>query len=101
MILPRCSACSGARGNVPADIPDEGGEFAGEGDADLVVVKAAGLEPPIAVVQAQLGAPGDRTDLGGLSLLTHLQASADAGGEAVVPGRLDQNAAHMSVAGLG
>ena len=37
---------------MPADIPDEGGEFAGERDADLVVLKASGLEPAVAVVQA-------------------------------------------------
>jgi len=101
----RCSigrvSCSRARCNVPADIPDEGGEFAGKCDADLVVVQAASLEAPVAVVQAQLRTPGDRADLGRLSFLTQLEDSADAGGEAVVPGRLDQYAANVTVAGLG
>src|SRR6202140_2841201 len=92
---------SRTRCNVPADIPNEGGEFARERDTDLVVVQSAGLEAPVAVVQAQLRPPGDRADLGRLSLLTQLQALADAGGVAVVPGRLDQYAAHVSVAGLG
>src|ERR1700686_356632 len=92
---------SRTRCNVPADIPNEGGEFARERDTDLVVVQSAGLEAPVAVVQAQLRPPGDRADLGRLSLLTQLQALADAGGGAGVPGRLDQYAAHVSVAGLG
>jgi len=64
---------------VPADIPDEGGEFAGERDADLVVLQPACLEPPVAVIPAQLRAPGDRADIGRLSLLTDLQSGADAG----------------------
>ena len=72
---------SGAGCNVPADIPDEAGKLAREGDADLVVLKAASLEAAVAVVQAQLRAPGDRADLCGLSLLTQLQGWADAGGK--------------------
>src|SRR6202521_2591863 len=92
---------SGARSDVPADIPDESGEFAGERDADLVVLQPAGPEPAVAVVQAQLRAPGDRADLGRLSFLTHLQGGADAGWVAVVPGRLDEDAANVTVACLG
>src|SRR5580658_4648016 len=101
MASSRPGSGSAARGNVVADIPDERGEFARERDADLVVLQPTGLQATVAVVQAQLRAPGDRADLGGLSLLTQLQGWADAGGEAVVPGGLDQDAAHMSVAGLG
>src|ERR1700694_3198466 len=67
---------SGARSDVPADIPDESGEFAGERDADLVVLQPAGPEPAVAVVQAQVRAPGDRADLGRLSFLTNLQGGA-------------------------
>src|SRR5579863_4428374 len=87
--------------HVPTDIPDEGGELPGECNTDLVVLKASSLQTPVAVVQAQLCAPGDGADLRGLSLLTQLQGSADAGREAVIPGRLDQDAPHVSIAGLG
>jgi hypothetical protein len=59
---------------VPADIPDEGGEFAGQRDADLVVMQAASLEAPVAVVQAQPRASGDGADLGRLSFLAQVQA---------------------------
>src|SRR4029077_9883830 len=97
----KAGVSSGARSDVPTDIPDEGGEFAGEGDADLVVLKPSSLKPPVAVVQSQLRAPGDRADLGRLSFLTHLQVAADAGGVAVIPGRLDEDAANVTVAGLG
>src|SRR5207302_1173427 len=87
--------------HVLADIPDEGGEFARERDADLVVLQTPSLKAPVAVVEAQLCTPGDGTDRGGLSLLTQLQSAAQAGGVAVVPGRLDQYAANVTVAGLG
>jgi hypothetical protein len=76
----KAGVSSGARSDVPADIPDAGGEFAGERDADLVVLKSPSLKPPVAVVQPQLCAPGGRADLGRLSLLAQLQGSADAGG---------------------
>src|SRR5207244_11873161 len=63
-------------------------------------------QPPTAPLHdalpiSQLRAPGDRADIGRLSLLTHLQGGADAGGEAVVPRGLDQYAANVTVAGLG
>jgi hypothetical protein len=57
---------------VSADIPDKGGQFAGERDADLVVLQATRLEPPVTVMQPQLRTPGDRADLRGLSLLSQL-----------------------------
>src|SRR4029077_13454779 len=96
----KAGVSSGARSDVPTDIPDEGGEFAGERDADLVVLKPPSLKPSVAVVQSQLRAPGDRADLGRLSFLTHLQVAADAGWVAVIPGRLDEDAANVTVAGL-
>src|SRR5208337_1476206 len=50
--------------------------FAGDGDADLVVLQASRLESAVAVTEAQLGAPGDLADLGGLPLLADLQRAA-------------------------
>lgn len=73
MLLRGAVSGSGTGCNVPADIPDEAGKLTRDCDADLVVLKASSLQAPVAVVQAQLRAPGDRTDLCGLSLLTQLQ----------------------------
>ena len=58
----RCTLRSGARCDMPSDIPDKGGELAGERDADLVVLQAARLETAVAMTQTQLRAPGDLAD---------------------------------------
>src|ERR1700752_1217450 len=97
----RLASGSVARADMPADVPDEAGEFARERDADLVVLQAAGLESPVPMAQAQLRTPGDRADRRGLIFLAHLQHSAHAGGEAVVPGRPGPHPPYVGVAGLG
>ena len=56
-----------------ADAPDKAGEFARDRHADLVVLQAAGCQSPVAMVEAQLRAPGDRADRRGLALLALLQ----------------------------
>jgi hypothetical protein len=59
--------------DLSADIPEEGGQFAREGDADLVVVQASSFQAAITVVQPHLCTPGDRADWRRLSVLTRLQ----------------------------
>jgi hypothetical protein len=45
-----------------AEFPDEGGEFAGDGGFDLVVVHAAFAQQGEAVAEAGLGFPGEFLD---------------------------------------
>lgn len=66
------AAGSGVRTDVTADVPEEAGQLAGDGDADLIVLQAARLEPAVAVTEAQLRAPGDVADLRRLTLLADL-----------------------------
>jgi len=86
---------------LPGDGPDEGGQFAGDGDGDLVLVFALVDQCSVALAEADLGGPADvldgRTDL----FEAHLQLSADLGWIAVGPGTFDEVSAGMAVAGLG
>lgn len=68
---------------MACDVPDEGGQFTGDGDADFVLLHAAALQSAVAGAQAQLGAPGDVADDLGLALLAHLQFAGEPGREAV------------------
>lgn len=45
-----------------AEFPDEGGEFAGDGGLDLVVVHASFAQQGEAVAEARLGFPGELLD---------------------------------------
>src|SRR5579862_5210281 len=83
-------------------LPEECGEFAGDGDRD----DAGGLAPLAvevlpALVQALLGAPGDRDDPWVLAGLAAGERLADAGRVAVVVGGLDQEPARVAGAGFG
>src|SRR4051812_2905778 len=93
---------SGLEGHVSADIPDKACELAGDRHADFVLIELAshGKASP-AFGQSQLGLPGDVTDDLRLVFLAHLQDSADLCFEAIVPGRLDQDAPRMFVTAFG
>ena len=83
-------------GNVTGKIPDEAAELACNGDAHLVGFHfPTEVELSIALGKAQLRLPGNIADELGLVLLADLLLAADVRGEAVGPGRLDQDAPHM------
>src|SRR5215211_537247 len=112
----RSWAFLGARarpGNVPGAVvgvgsvkrgglPEECGEFACAGDRDdaggLAALRAQVLP---ALVEALLGAPGDRDHARVLALLAAGESFADRGTVAVMVGGLDQEAAGVGGSGLG
>ena len=91
--------CSCLCGVVAHGGPYEAGELAGDGDDDL----GPGLAPlehaVEAAVEAEHGPVGDGDNAGGLSLASLSQAEG-AGVVPVVPGRLDEQAAGVAVAGM-
>src|SRR5216684_7238817 len=87
--------------HLPGDGPDEARQFAGDRGGDDVGRLAGAGEPAIARAQPQLPLPGDVADQLGLALLAQQQLAAEPGREAVAPGRLDQESAGSSIAGLG
>src|SRR5262245_8241564 len=86
---------------VGCDRPDEAGELAGAGDDDLLLRLAGAGHPLPALVEALLAAPGALDHDGVLAALAAGQLVADLRAAAGVPGRLDQQPAHMAVADLG
>src|SRR4029077_8451348 len=92
---------SARRHHMASDGPDEASQFAGDRGGDDVSRLAGAGEPAIAGTQSQLSFPGDLADRLGLALLAQQQLAAEPGREAVTPGRLDQQPAGSSVAGLG
>src|ERR1700722_10481159 len=93
---------SGPQRHVPADIPDKAGEFAGDGDADLVWIELASHSKTSPTFgQTQLGLPGDVAEYLRLPLLAQLEVSGDLCLEAIAPGGLNQNAARVFVAAFG
>ena len=76
--------------------PDEASELAGDGDDNLGARLALGEHAVEATVEPIHRLVGERDDLSGLSLAAALQALG-VGLMAVVPGRLDQQAAGMAV----
>lgn len=60
---------SGYRWYLPGDVPDEGGEFARDRGAGLVVMDAPGLQAPEAAAEPELGATGDVAHGLGLALI--------------------------------
>ena len=91
----------GSEGLVGCDRPDEAGEFAGAGDDDLLLRFAAAGHPLPALVEALLAAPGAFDHEGVLAALAAGELVADPRVPARVPGRLDQQSAHVAVADLG
>src|SRR4029077_6264303 len=89
------------RRHAPRDGPDEAGQFTGDRGRDDVGRFAAAGELAIACAQPQLRLPGDLADRPRLLLLPEQQLTADPGGKAVAPGRLDQQSTGGAVAGLG
>src|SRR6266478_2942741 len=92
---------AGRRRHAPGDGPDEAGQLTGNRGSDDIGRLAATGELAIARAQSQLRLPGDLADRLGLLLLPEQQFAADPGREAVGPGRLDQQPAGGTVAGLG
>ena len=86
--------------DVPCDIPDEAGQLSGDRDTAFVLRHlASGVELLEAIGQARLRFPGDVTNDFGLTALAHFDWAADTRVEAVRPGRLDQDASGLFVAG--
>ena len=83
------------------DVPDKTEQFAGDSDTDFVVLQTTCAEASIAMAQSLLGVLGNSSDLGWLMFLADLQGATNAGGEAVVPGRLDQHTPSVAAAGFG
>jgi hypothetical protein len=83
------------------DGPDKGGQFAGDGDGDLVLVFALVHQGAVAFAESDLRLPADV--LKGLAEFfeAQLQMPADLGRIAVGPGALDQDLAGVGVAGFG
>src|SRR6516165_7152916 len=107
LLAPPCSAITGflrsarRRRHVPGDGPDEACQLTGDRRRDDIGRFAAAGEVAIAGAQPQLRFPGDLADRPGLRLLPKPKLTADAGWEAIGPGRLDQQPAGGAIAGLG
>src|SRR5262249_56047053 len=86
---------------VGGDRPDESGELAGAGDDDLLVRLASCGHSLPALVESLLAAPGAFDHGGVLAALATRELVANGRPAARVPGRLDQQPAHMCVADLG
>ncbi len=82
-------------------LPDEGGQFAGDGDDGLVFIFAPGLEFDIAFVEAVLHAPGEFLDFGALSDLAGGEAASDFGCFSEVLGAFDEHPPAVAVAAFG
>src|SRR5207249_4498005 len=87
----------GAEGLVGGDRPDEAGELAGAGDDDLLLWLAAAGHALPALVEPLLAAPGAFDHDGVLAALAAGELVADLRPPARVPGRLDQQPAHVAV----
>src|SRR5271169_3516311 len=92
------SAC--CRHHLSSNGPDETRQFAGDRGGDDVRRLAGTGEPAIARTQPHLPFPGDLADRLGLVLLPQQQLAAEAGREAVAPGRFNQQPASGVIAGL-
>ena len=57
------------KGALVLEFPDEGGEFARDGDDDLLLAHLASLQAAVACVEAVLGAPRDLLHRTRLALL--------------------------------
>jgi hypothetical protein len=82
------------------DRPDEAGQLAGAGDDGLLLELAAGGHSEPAAVEAILAAPGALDHERILAALAAGELVADLRPAAGVPGRFDEQAAHVAVADL-
>ena len=87
--------------HLVTDFPDDSGEFAGDGNLDLVMVHEALLELDVAGVEAVLRLPGDFPDPPRLVFLAHGERGADRHALAVVDGKLNKYPAEMGIAAFG
>ena len=92
---------SSRHGDVACQIPDEAGEFSSNGGADLVLMQTACAQAPIALAEAQLRSPGDLAQDSRLGFIADLHIAGNLCREAIRPGRLDQDATGVRVAGFG
>ena len=92
---------SGGQWCLPGDGPDEGGQFASDGDGDLVLVFALVDQGAITLAEPDLCLPADVLDGRAEFFESDLQLSADLGRIAIGPGAFDEVSAGMTVAGLG
>ncbi len=83
------------------DVPDEGGEFARDGDDCDGGKLAVGGEAAEAAAQPELRIPGAIHNGLGQSLMADLDDAADLGRKTIRPGGFDQSLAGVAVAGLG
>src|SRR3954469_7151001 len=94
--------CAGLEVSVGGgDRPAEPGELARGGDSDDRAPLVTLFHPRPDVVQAPLGLPGKRDDLGFAVGLAAGETARDPGRSTVMPGRLDQEPAGVLAAGLG
>ena len=81
--------------------PEKADQFAGDGDDRDRGALAVSHEMPIASMESLLRFPGMGHDVPGLALDSPGDGAAEAGTVAIVPGRLDEDAPHMSIPSLG
>ena len=81
--------------------PEKADQFAGDGDDRDRGALAVSDQMPVASVEPLLRFPGLGHDVPGLALDPPGDGAAEAGAVAIVPGRLDEDAPHMSVPGFG
>lgn len=91
---------SGLR-NLTEQAPDEAGEFPSQSDHDFGFDDSALQKKPGALVESDLGLPGELTVRGGLALLAQGELGGDLGRAQGVLGGLDQDPAGVGVAVLG
>jgi hypothetical protein len=107
-VAPPPALCSGKqvdaalRGrDLAADRPQEGGHLAGDRSDHDRQLLAGIAQPAIAGAQPDLRFPGDVAHRFGQPFEPGPEGLADPGGITVGPGRLDQQPASRSIAGLG
>src|SRR5207237_8817258 len=87
--------------DLDADGPDKAGQLARHRRHYLLLDLAARHEPDVAVVQPVLRFPGDLLHLLARVRLAPPQLAAHVGPMAIRPGRLDEDATQVRIAGLG
>src|SRR3546814_787130 len=83
------------------DRPDEGGEFARDGDRDDVPGPTGPLQAPVACTKSNLRLPADLPDRFGQIGAASQEVARDPCGQSIAPGAFHQYAPRPRVAGLG